>query len=365
MSAPVVHFEVSVHRGATGSPVGAARGAATAREGALLTLVDACGAIGQGEASPLAGHSAETLDAAVNALLGVRSRVLGRTLVAPRRLLLSPAVRSLPGSARFALETAVFDLVARRRGVALHALLAGGVDAVPASAYVGAALDPATPARALAAVAEGFTALKVKLVGAAPDFDREIDALRALRGALPRASRLRLDANGAWSLEEAPGALRRLAGLRVELVEQPTPVGLLRALGPCAVPWAIDESLDDPGDTAASLRRGSGCVAAVVKPAVHGLLGALAFAERARRVGRGAVVTHFFDGPVGTAAACELALAVGETRFAAGLARHPGLDAWPPALVPQLVTAGRVTASVRPGHGVDALSLSAALRVEG
>ena len=68
--------------------------------------------------------------------------------------------------------------------------------------------------------------------------------------------------------------------------------------------------------------------------------------------GKGVVVTHFFDGPIGTAAACELALAIGDVRYAAGLAPHAGLAAWPPTEVAQLATPGVVRGTERPGHGV-------------
>ena len=356
MSPRVVSFEVRVHRGQTLGPVGAARAPAHERGGAIVTLVDDAGATGQGEGSPLAGHSPETLDAVVAALEAVRGLFLGRTLRAPWGYLLSERVRSLPGAARFALETAVLDLTARRRGAPLRRLLSPVArDEVAASAYVGAALDARTMKVALEAAGAGFGAVKVKLSGAPEVYDRELEALRALREALPHDVRLRLDANGAWSPAEAPAAIARLRGLRVELIEQPTPVGSLRALGRCGVPWAIDESLADAGDVAAALRRGGGCVAAVIKPAVHGLLGAHALATRARVAGKGVVVTHLFDGPIGTAAACELALAIGEPRYAAGLALHGGLAAWPSAEVAQLAAPGVVRGTGRPGHGVSRL----------
>lgn len=355
MTPRVARFEVRVLRGPTDGPVGAARAPRRERVGALLTLADEAGAQGLGEASPLAGHSAETLDEAVAALGSVRALFLGRTLREPRRYLLSGRVRALPGAARFALETAVLDLAARRAGAPLRSLLSPVArEEVPASAYAGAALDGLTLAAALAAARAGFGTVKVKLAGDPARYADELDALRALRRALPRDTRLRLDANGAWAPADAPAALARLRGLRVELVEQPAPVGSLRALGRCAAPWAIDESLADPADAAAALRRGGGCVAAVIKPAVHGLLGALALATRARAAGKGVIVTHLFDGPVGTAAACELALALGETRYAAGLAPHGGLAAWPAAEVVQLAAPG-VVRGARVGHGVTAI----------
>ncbi len=92
----------------------------------------------------------------------------------------------------------------------------------------------------------------------------------------------------------------------------------------------------------------------MIKPAVHGLLGAHALAGRARAAGKGVIVTHLFDGPVGTAAACELALALGETRYAAGLAPHGASPRGPRRRCAQLAAPG-VVRGARVGHGVTAI----------
>ena len=80
------------------------------------------------------------------------------------------------------------------------------------------ALDRAGAAtQAAAAVAAGFKCLKVK-VGIGDDAGR-VAAVRAAAG--PEIA-LRLDANGAWSVEEAVRAIEVLAPAGLELVEEPT-----------------------------------------------------------------------------------------------------------------------------------------------
>ncbi len=353
---------LTVYEGDVAGAVGAARARVTSRRGALLTLTDRDGRAGQGEASPLPGYSRETLDEACDALDGVLARLDEGALDDPLGALDAPWVRALPGSARFALETALLDLAGRRRGVALHALLGGGEvrGRVAVSAYAGAALDASLVDDARAALGRGITTVKVKLTGAGDLFEREVASLVALRRALPGAWRLRLDLNGAWSVAEAtPARFAALAAARPHFVEQPVAAGRLRELGWCRVPWALDESLSDEGDTGYAMARGpsGGCVAAVVKPAVHGLVGALAHARRAHDAGLGVVVTHLFDGPVALAAACELALAL-PAPWACGLDRHPGLAAWPPVDLPQRCDPRFVTPSGRAGLGLDPLAPS-------
>jgi L-alanine-DL-glutamate epimerase-like enolase superfamily enzyme len=80
-----------------------------------------------------------------------------------------------------------------------------------------------------------------------------------------------------------------------------------------------------------------------------GLARCLALAARARAAGVDAVVTHSFDGPIATAAACELALALAPRR-AVGLDRHVGLVPWGidvPHLASSVVIDQR-----RPGIGI-------------
>jgi L-alanine-DL-glutamate epimerase-like enolase superfamily enzyme len=280
----------------------------------------------------------------------------------PLAALATPAVTALPGAARFAIETALCDLVARRRGVALHRVLSGRSPEgpVPVNAYVGAALDTTLLAATCDALTRGITTIKVKLTGDTTRFDAELDALHALRDAVPGAWQLRLDLNARWTLADATHKrFAALAALRPSFVEQPVAVGALRALGRVAVPWAIDESLGDIEDTETVFAGGptGGCIAAVVKPAVHGLLGALALAKRAHTAGLGVVVTHLFDGPVALATACELCLAL-PTPWACGLDVHAGLAAWPTWEVPQRREAPVVRASGAHGHGVSVAGLT-------
>ncbi|MGI5354323.1 enolase C-terminal domain-like protein [Streptomyces sp. CA-252508] len=133
-------------------------------------------------------------------------------------------------------EVACLDALGKTLGLPVHALLGGKVrDAVDYSAYLfhrwaahpeggekddwGAALDPAgIVAQARRLVAEhGFRSFKLK--GGVFEPDREIAAVRALADAFPGRP-LRLDPNGAWSVETALYVAERLAGV-LEYLEDP------------------------------------------------------------------------------------------------------------------------------------------------
>ncbi|AUX42032.1 O-succinylbenzoate synthase [Sorangium cellulosum] len=336
-----------------------------ARSGLVLSLSDDEGHVGLGEATPLPGFSPDTADAVERALTelpgalgpielpadppsGAAARAMRRAL-APA----SARLRGLP-AARFALETALLDLLGQRLGLAASACLGGrrGHAEVPVNGLLAtSAALPELLAGARALAERGVRAIKVKLRSRGEEgFTRDLEALRALRREHPDVE-LRLDANAAWSLEDAPRRLARLAPLEPRFVEQPVAPELLHHLGACEAPWAADESLAIEG-MAERLIEAEGCAAFILKPAVLGLLAAHELGQRAQARGLGAVVTHLFDGPIALAAACELALALPRPPLACGLDAHAGLEAWPRVAIPQRRKDGLVTASGQPGLGV-------------
>jgi o-succinylbenzoate synthase len=352
----IVRLELTRHAGQMTAPAGSARHTWREREGLLLRVEDTAGRSGFGEASPLPGYSPDTLDACERALADVDPASLGAPDALGERL------RDLP-AARHALETALWDLAARRAGQPIWALLAreAGPAAAPSLLPLAVVLDdPALDIeRARSAAAGGVRTLKLKL-GRTP-FADELEAARALRRELGRAIELRFDVNGAWSLADARSHLRELASVRPELVEESVPLADLVELVDPGVPLALDESLQHTASASALDAVVARCpiAALVLKPmTLGGFSRCLELARWARSRGVDVIVSHVYDGPVALAAAAHLALAVGSPIRAAGLAPHAGLGAWPALDVP-LVRAAHVIADDGPGLGVRAERLAA------
>ena len=303
---------------ALAQPIVTARGTWSERRGVRIELSDG-DLVGHGEATPLPGYSPDDVDACARALSEIGPLVDVRSIRIASRF--DGALALLP-CARFALETALVDLEAQRRGTSVAAVLAGGrpLESVPLSGLVDLAA-PDLEARARALVARGIGTVKVK-VGAAPR-DVELTRLGALRRTLGDGVSLRLDANGAFDLAGAVLLLRDLAAFAPELVEEPTSGEALAALGAAPCPWGADESLQNAH--VAELLLASPCAAFVIKPQLHGLPAARALAVRAQEAGKGVIVTHLFDGPVAMAAARELALSLPMAPWACGLDAHPGM----------------------------------------
>lgn len=213
---------------------------------------------------------------------------------------------------RWAVETALVDLEARRRGVPLARLLGAASLSVPVNAALGP-LDEGCAERAAAAAAQGFCIGKVK-VGLAP-VGEELARLREL-GALGCGLRLRLDANRAWSEADARRFLTAVADLhdvRMDGVEEPLAAPTLDALArlQAALPFAlaVDESL--PALGAGALLASRAVRRLVLKPArVGGVLRTLVLARLAQAAGMEVVLTSVVDSAVGVAAAAHLAAAI-------------------------------------------------------
>jgi len=305
------------------------------RESLLLRLSDAEGRAGIGEASPLPGYSPDALGDVESALAQLSLSDVEAALARPPRQALGTLAGLLPRdlpSARMALETAALDLLGARQQRSAPALLGALPGALrPLAQLLGPADSDTLVADAVRALRGGFRHLKLKL-GAPGRLAAEIKAVAAVRRHLGAAVSLRLDANGSLTSAEIETAWTTLAGLDIELFEEPgaVPESLLGAF-----PLALDESLQGLNELeVVALLRQSRARSIVLKPmALGGLEHCLRLAERAHELDIGVVVSHCFDGPFAFRAAAALALAI-PVGLAHGLAPHAGLDAWSKSELP-------------------------------
>lgn len=216
-----------------------------------------------------------------------------------------------------AVDIALHDLVGRASGEPVWRLL-GAQEAAPVTcnATLPAANPSATRSMLEVWQAEGFSTYKLK-VGLAGD----VTQVATVRQALGDEIAIRVDANGAWGVDEAADRLEALARHRIELAEQPVGtfeqmVDLRRRV---QVTIAADESLVSPFD-ARRARELDACDVAAVKVAkVGGLGAALEIAETIP-----SYLSSSLEGPVGITAAAHAVQALrargGDAGVAHGLA---------------------------------------------
>jgi o-succinylbenzoate synthase len=305
-------------------PLRTARATYEAREGFVVRLVDDEGHVGWGEAMPLPEFGTESRAACEAALRKHLARLSAESLPEDHEALAEHLRVPETPAARHALEQALLDLLARRQGLSVSRLLSRHArPEVEVNALLGAEGADALAEEAARAVAQGYQTLKLK-IGGRP-LEEDAARVAAVREAAGPRVHLRVDANGAWTEEEAENALARLDLWRLELCEQPlaaeayAEMSRLQLRVPC--PLAADESLALPDAVRAFLGDQPTVGILVLKPMVlGGLLPALALGQEATWRGMEAYVTSSLDGVVARAGAAHLAAALPSGRHASGLA---------------------------------------------
>jgi L-Ala-D/L-Glu epimerase len=296
-----VKIEIGLIRARLRAPFVSAHGGIGARDLLVLRLRAADGAVGAGEAAPLHSYDGVSVDDVRAALEDCRE-LLEQGDVTPRADLLA-ACRDLAvlPQALAAIDLALWDLEGRRAGLPVWKLLgAASAGPVDVNATLVATDRAGAAAQAAAALTAGFRCVKLK-VGVGDDAAR-IAAVRAAGG--PELA-IRLDANGAWSVEEAVAALRVLEPAGIECCEEPVHglEGVREVSDATSVPIAIDESAALPG--ALDERA---CDAVCLKVSrCGGITGVLGAAARARAAGYDVYLASTLDGPLGIAAALHAA----------------------------------------------------------
>lgn len=214
-----------------------------------------------------------------------------------------------PSALRSALQTALLDVEARRREISMARLLGAPSDGPPlaVSALI-ADDDPEAMARLAAALKlRGIDSFKVKT--GRREIDGDVARAMAVRDAIGSTARLRLDANGAWRLDEATRALAALEGAAAEFVEEPLADPGARTHLRSSCPVALDESVSDVAGLDDALALGGFAVLVLKLERVGGPLPALELAGRAMRAGIEVVFTDSIESAVGRAATLHVASA--------------------------------------------------------
>jgi L-alanine-DL-glutamate epimerase-like enolase superfamily enzyme len=279
-------------------PLRASWGTLSERELLRVRLVAEDGVEGLGEAAPLEPYDGVPL-AAVRAALDAYAVVAGERDEA-ELLEACRAERYLP-QALAAVDLALWDLAGKRAGRPVAELISvEAARSIPVNATIGAEDRAGAAAAAADAAQADFDTVKVK-VGIGDDAGR----LAAVRAAVGPRVAIRVDANGAWEIDEAVASLRALAPVGIELAEEPVHgVEALRAVrAEVDVPLAMDETAAEE-DAA-----GSGATDAVCLKIARcgGITGVLRDAAEARVAGSVVYLASTYDGPLGIAAAVHAA----------------------------------------------------------
>ena len=166
---------------------------------------------------------------------------------------------------------------------------------------------PAVPAEQVASLLASAgmpTTVKVKVGGPGTTLADDVERVRAVRDALGPTGRIRLDANGSWTLDEAEHAIRDMELLDLDYVEQPVSdlydmAELRRRISRLGIQVAADESIRRFADIDAVIAAEACDVVVLKVQPLGGLEATKQVAKKALQAGLEVVVSSALETSVG------------------------------------------------------------------
>jgi O-succinylbenzoate synthase len=167
----------------------------------------------------------------------------------------------------------------------------------------------------------GCRTAKVKVAAGDQTLADDVARVHAVRDVLGPTGRIRVDANGLWTVDEAEHAMHALAGFDLEYVEQPVAsvedmAEIRRRTHYLDVPIAADESVRKSSDPLRVARAGAADILVIKAAPLGGIRAALSIIGQ---TGLPVVVSSALDTSVGISMGAHLAAAIPDLQFDCGL----------------------------------------------
>jgi len=167
---------------------------------------------GLGEASP-SGYYQESFETIISFFEKAKPVIEKETLDIEKISAKIENIASQNYSAKAAIDTALYDLMGKKKNLPVYQYLElSGKIKAPLSYTIG--IDSLDKMQEKIRSARGFQVYKVKV-----GFPGDVEIIKRIREVTDK--KIRVDANGGWSAEEAIKKINQLEELGVELVEQP------------------------------------------------------------------------------------------------------------------------------------------------
>lgn len=365
LSVEIARADIAVRRHPLETPVRTSFGTMTDRPAVFVRVEDREGAVGYGEIwcnFPACGaeHRARLFETVITPLTlkrrfedpGAASEEMTRAthILSLQSAEIGPIAQTIAG-----LDIALWDLVAKRHGLPLYRLLGGASDRIKAYA---SGINPKGVVETVERLrGEGFSLFKLK-IGFGEKID--LDNARSIRSNLRDGEGFMVDANQAWTIDEALMHLKGLEETQPNWIEEPLaadvqPSDWRRLKAACGIAIAGGENFLAMQDYERAIE---GDWLDVIQPDVAkwgGISGCHDVASKVIAGGK-TYCPHSLGGGVALAASAHLLAAVGgDGVLEVDGNRNPLRE----DVFPIRPEAGRITLSSAPGLGVETEVLEA------
>lgn len=289
-------------------------GMATTQRSVVVRVHAGDGAVGVGNVDPSPGYSTETVEQDLEALRTILAPVLIGADPTNIRRLMATMDAALDGffEAKAALEMACVDLAARLMGVPVHTYLGGAVkERCGFNAWIGMLSPDVAAAEARKWQSAGFRSAKVKVGG---DVASDAARVHAVRAAVGRDFKIRVDANAGYDTKAAIELVGLIATADLELFEQPGDpddlagmAAVRRVANKAGIPIMADESVTDHASLIALIKQDAADLVKVKVMKQGGFLKTAQMIATAEAAGISCVIGHGFGLGVNTVAEIMLA----------------------------------------------------------
>ena len=283
-------------------------------EDVIVELHTDTGAVGYGEAPPTGVITGDTTGAIIGAIRDhIAKTIVGRDVDEFEDLMIAlNGCIQKNTSAKAAVDMALWDLYGQLYKIPVYKLMGGAKKSIVTDITISVNDPEAVSYTHLTLPQRGYDCLKVK-VGIDPELD--VARLAAVREAVGKDVKLRIDANQAWNAKQAVRILDQMQekGLDIEFVEQPVPAadleGMQYVTRHASVPVLADESVFSPADALRIMQTGAADFVNIKLMKCGGITNALRIASAAEVYGVECMIGCMLEAKISVNAAVELACA--------------------------------------------------------
>ncbi|HED37008.1 MAG TPA: o-succinylbenzoate synthase, partial [Ignavibacteria bacterium] len=221
---------------------------------------------------------------------------------------------------RHGIEQALLNLICSENKTSMNNLLnVTSIKEINVNAVIGFLSIEDIPKKINELIEQGFSTIKMKV--GRDNFEEDIESISLVRKSVNTNIKLRIDANGKWTLNNAKRNLKKLEKFNIEYVEQPVKnindfIELSKII---SIPLAADESLRTFND-AVNIIKSKAAHVLVIKPMMlGGIITVIKIIELAKMNNLKITITSSFESGIGKSMAV-FAASIIEDETAHGLA---------------------------------------------